>query len=85
MACPTPGCYRRPWLRYHRRVVSDQGGFPRESAPIGNVDAWYHCLGCARDIKIPPPEDTSPTVQVFDAVSGDIVTQRAREVFPRIR
>ena len=83
MACPSQGCYRRPWLRYHGHVVDNQGGFGRESAPIGNVDAWYHCLGCARDIKIPPSED--PAVAVFNPASGDIVTPRARQVFPRIR
>ena len=82
MACPSQGCYRRPWLRYHGHVA-DPSDFPRESAPIGNVDAWYRCLGCARDIKIPPSED--PAVPVFSAVSGDIVTQRARQVFPSIR
>ena len=81
MACPTPGCYRKPWFRYHGHVA-DPDRFPRESAPIGNTDAWYRCLGCAQDIKIPPPEE--PGVAIFGG-NGDIVTQQARRVFPRIR
>ena len=72
MACPTQGCYNRPWLRHWRHMgntalnwrasVRQLGLHAPDCYPAGHHDAWYRCLGCLRDIQIPPKEDNSANI-----------------------
>lgn len=61
--------------------MGDTGVLPKETFPIGHHDAWYHCLGCQNNIKIPPTEDNQATVIVQgppdNHATGTLITTNA--------
>ena len=80
MACPTPGCYGKPWYR-HWRHIGDVGNLHKQSWPIGHQNAWYLCLSCQNQIQIPPAEDPQATVirqgPLNNLATGTLITNNA--------